>query len=168
MTQSSYFSLVPEQPGDSADIETLLDIAFGADRFEKSSYLLRAGVEPVAGLSLTLRRAGHLCGTIRFWPVCIGDKHDALLLGPLGVHPDHQGHRGGQILMAAGLSKARALGHALVFLVGDLAYYRRAGFARVPPGQVTMPGRYDPDRLLFAELVAGAMAGVEGHMKPCQ
>jgi predicted N-acetyltransferase YhbS len=70
--------------------------------------------------------------------------------------------------MAAGLSKAKALGHKLVFLVGDLGYYKRAGFAPVPAGQVTMPGAYDPERLLYAELAPGALSGVEGLMKRYQ
>jgi predicted N-acetyltransferase YhbS len=168
MIHSSFFTLVPEHPGDSAAIENLLDIAFGADRFEKSSYLLRVGVGPVEALSLTLRRENCLCGTIRFWPVRIGAGYQALLLGPLGVHPDYQGHRGGQVLMAAGLSKARELGHELVFLVGDIGYYKRAGFVRVPAGRITMPGIYDPQRLLYTELVPGAIKGIEGRLKPYQ
>ncbi len=168
MTNSPYFTLAPQGGNDAAAIENLLDLAFGADRFEKSSYLLRQGVEPIRALSLVLRRGAHLCGTIRFWPVTVGDGARALLLGPLGVHPEYQGHGGGQILMQAGLSKARELGHELVFLVGDLAYYNRAGFARVPAGQVTMAGKFEPERLLYTELAEAALEGVNGMMKKAQ
>ena len=39
-------------------------------------------------------------------------------------------------------------------LVGDEPYYGKAGFKRIPKGQVTMPGPVDPARLLVAELGA--------------
>ena len=51
-------------------------------------------------------------------------------------------------------------------LVGDEPYYARAGFKRVPKGQVTMPGPVDPARLLVAELVDGAFEGVTGEIAP--
>ena len=50
-------------------------------------------------------------------------------------------------------------------LVGDTAYYQRAGFKRIPKGQVTMPGPVDPARLLVCELVEGAFDGVSGVIK---
>ncbi len=165
MTKSSFFTVEAERREDSIPIEELLDMAFGGDRFAKSSYALRDGVVPVAALSLVLRRCGVLCGTIRFWPVKAGSRDDVLLLGPLGVHPDYQGHGGGQILMEAGITRARELGYGAVFLVGDLAYYRRAGFLRVPEGQVYMPGNPNPERLLFTELVPGALKGVKGMIE---
>ncbi len=168
MTQSSFFSVEAEGEQDSEPIEALLDLVFGAGRFARSSYALREGISPVALLSLVLRREGVLCGTIRFWPVRAGLCNDTLLLGPLGVHPDYQGHGGGLLLMEAGLARARESGYALVFLVGDLAYYRRAGFLRVADGQVYMPGNPAPERLLFRELVPGALKKAKGRIEKYQ
>jgi len=37
---------------------------------------------------------------------------------------------------------------------------------RIPKGEVTMPGPVDPARLLVAELVEGAFAGVKGAIRP--
>ena len=68
----------------------------------------------------------------------------------------------GARLMEHALDVARAQGHRLVVLVGDEPYYARFGFRRVPFGQVTLPGPVDPARLLVAELVEGAFAGVSG------
>ena len=51
-------------------------------------------------------------------------------------------------------------------LVGDVPYYGRCGFARIPKGQVTMPGPVDPARLLVAELADGAFAGASGAIRP--
>jgi predicted N-acetyltransferase YhbS len=53
-----------------------------------------------------------------------------------------------------------------VLLVGDEAYYRRVGFKKVPKGRATMPGPVDHDRILVAELVAGAFEGVSGAIRP--
>jgi predicted N-acetyltransferase YhbS len=53
-----------------------------------------------------------------------------------------------------------------VLLVGDEAYYSRAGFKTVPKGRATMPGPVDYKRLLVAELVGGAFEGVSGAIRP--
>lgn len=149
---------------DHPAIEHLLDLAFGTGRQSKTSYRLREGNSPVAGLSLVTRDAGvGLSGTISFWPLEIGSAGTpALLLGPLAVHPDRQGLGIGLGLMREGLARARAMGHGLVLLVGDEPYYARAGFARLPEGQIQLPGPVDPKRFLFLELVPGALVAASG------
>ena len=64
------------------------------------------------------------------------------------------------------LEAARAKGHRLVVLVGDDPIYVGSGFKIIPKGTVTMPGPVDPARLLVAELVDGAFAGVSGTIRP--
>src|SRR5262249_55663086 len=95
-------------------------------------------------------------------------KTPGLLLGPLTVEPPFRERGIGQALMEAALQQARQQGHRLVILVGDEPYYGKAGFKRVPKGQVTMPGPVDPGRLLVAELAEGAFAGVSGAVVPQQ
>jgi len=51
-------------------------------------------------------------------------------------------------------------------LVGDEPYYGRFGFTRVPPGRLVLPGPVDPNRLLAAELVDGALARAQGAVRP--
>jgi predicted N-acetyltransferase YhbS len=151
-------------PQDHEAIEHLLDLAFGSDRFTKTSYRLREGNTAVPGLSLVTRDPGiGVAGTISFWPLAIGEAETpALLLGPLAVHPDRQKLGIGLTLMREGLTRARAQGHRLVLLVGDEPYYAKVGFRKLPPGRITLPGPVDPDRLLYLELEPGALAGVSG------
>ncbi|MFE3598745.1 GNAT family N-acetyltransferase [Streptomyces sp. NPDC059142] len=72
-------------------------------------------------------RPGRVLGHV----VCTRGRVDgapALLLGPLGVHPDHQGRGVGSALVHSVLGAADALGEPLVALLGSPAYYGRYGF----------------------------------------
>ena len=156
---TSSFSLADTEPRDHSYIEQLLDGAFGIDRRVKTSYRLREGSRAVDGLSLVIREeALGVVGTISFWPLAIGrEGMPALLLGPLAVHRERQNLGVGLALMREGLARAKARGHGLVLLVGDEPYYARVGFGRVPEGRLLLPGPVDPKRLLYLELVAGAL-----------
>ncbi len=147
----------------------LLDAAFGLDRRTRTSYRLREGAQPLPGLSFHARAAdGRLAGVISFWPLCTHPGGaEALLLGPLAVHPDFQNAGLGGQLMRTGLQAARNTGHALVLLIGDAPYYTRHGFAPVPAGQLLLPGPFDPRRLLFLELQPGALRQAHGLLLPC-
>ena len=141
-----------ETDEDKWEIEALLDTAFGPGRKGLSAYRLREGVDPVAGLSLVSRdRFGAISGTIRFWPVRVGDLDSAaLLLGPIAVHPTRQGEGIGAWLIFEGLTRARNLGWRHAILVGDLAYYSRFGFMRCPA--LGFPPPTDPARVLCLKL----------------
>jgi predicted N-acetyltransferase YhbS len=89
-----------------------------------------------------------------------------LLLGPLTVEPPFRDRGVGRALLDRALKDAKARGHGLVLLVGDEAYYSRAGFKRIPKGHATMPGPVDPARLLVCELTDDAFAGVSGAIRP--
>jgi predicted N-acetyltransferase YhbS len=156
------------KPQDHDVIERLLDLAFGIDRRVKPSYRLREGSHPLPGLSLVVRDAElGIAGTISFWPLVIGERATpALLLGPLAIHPARQNMGVGLALMREGLARARAMGHALVVLVGDEPYYARVGFRKLPDDLLIMPGPTDPKRFLYLELVPHALDGVAGLVLP--
>ena len=163
----AWFHIV-NAPAPEREAEALLDAAFGLDRRTKASYRLREGSAPVPGLSLHAIDAanGRLAGIVSFWPLCIHPAgRPALLLGPLAVHPDFQNGGLGAELIRTGLEAARDAGHALVFLVGDEPYYGRHGFTRTPE-RITLPGPYDPARLLHLELVPGALGDAAGLLLP--
>ena len=130
-----------------------------------NAYRIREGVTHRLDLSFIARVGTLLVGSVRLSPVLVGQT-PALLLGPLTVEPPFRERGIGQALMEAALKEARQQGHRLVILVGDEPYYGKAGFKRVPKGQVTMPGPVDPERLLVAELAEGAFAGVSGAVVP--
>ncbi|MFZ1991463.1 MAG: N-acetyltransferase [Alphaproteobacteria bacterium] len=159
------FLVALEAPHQSPLVEALNDRAFGPGRFVKTSYRLREGREGLPELSFVARDGDVLCGSVRYWPVTIG-KAPALLLGPLAVHPERQNQGIGKALMELSLERAAELGHRLVILVGDPPYYARVGFAPVPVGQMSLPGPVDPARILYKELVPGALAGARGEVKP--
>ena len=145
------FSIVAETLGEEQDndIEALLDMAFGPGRFARSAYRLREGREAVEDLSFVcFGDDGELLGSIRYWGIKVGET-DALLLGPLAVHPGHQGEGIGLGLMQRSLDEADKLDYSGVLLVGDASYYRRVGFEIVPPGHIVFPGPVNMGRVLW-------------------
>ena len=159
------FTIMPETANDAQAIERLHERTFGPGRFVLSAYRLREHVDHLLDLSFTARIGTLLVGSVRQLPVCLGDT-PALMLGPLTVEPPFRSRGIGRALLDRALGDARAKGHALVLLVGDEAYYSRVGFRRVPKGRARMPGPVDHDRILVAELEAGAFEGVSGAIRP--
>jgi len=152
------YTVLQEQPNDWWEVEALYDLCFAPGREALSSYRLRDGIDPIASLSRVARDGdGILAGAIRFWPVLVGAAQ-ALLLGPIAVHPTRQGEGLGALLMTDGLERARDAGWVRVMLVGDWPYYRRFGFERLEG--VEMPPPTNPDRVLGT----GDWAGIRGSV----
>ncbi|OIQ27445.1 MAG: GNAT family N-acetyltransferase [Alphaproteobacteria bacterium MedPE-SWcel] len=155
-------TIAPEMPEDSWEVEALYDLCFAPGRTALSSYRLRDDVAPVRALSQVARDGDHiLAGAIRFWPVHVGGA-DALLLGPVAVHPTRQGEGIGASLIRDSLWHAEHSHWDRVILVGDAPYYRRFGFSRLEG--VEMPPPTNPDRVLGLELRPGAWAQVQGRV----
>src|SRR3954469_10302629 len=158
-------TIMPETAGDALPVERLHERTFGPGRFVLSAYRLREHVDHRLELSFTARIGTLLVGSVRQLPIVIGDT-PALMLAPLTVEPPFRGRGVGRALLDRALGDARAKGHRLVLLVGDEAFYGRAGFRVIAKGRVKMPGPVDPNRLLIAELADGAFAGVSGQIRP--
>ena len=160
--EAALFTLSQEKPGDWWEIEALYDLSFAPGRTALSSYRLREDIAPVAELCRVARdETGILGGAIRYWPVRIG-QWQALLLGPVAVHPTAQGEGLGAALIRDTLERARALEWARVLLVGDEPYYKRFGFHRLEG--VEMPPPTNPERVQGLELRAGAWGEVTGEV----
>ncbi|MFZ1079838.1 MAG: N-acetyltransferase, partial [Methylovirgula sp.] len=71
----------------------------------------------------------------------------------------------GEALVMKSLEAARAAGHHLVLLVGDMSYYGRMGFEPVPEGRLIFAGPVDPARLLYCALTKGAFEAVRGRVR---
>lgn len=158
------FRLSLETKDDEYEVEYLFDLAFAPGREALSSYRLRDGVPPVAAFSLVARDATEgIAGAIRYWPVRVGEAGSkALLLGPVAVHPTHQGEGLGASLIWESLERARQAGWKRVILIGDEPYYKRFGFRRAA---LTFPPPTNPDRLLAMALCDGGLAGVAGLVR---
>ena len=152
------YTLRPEAAADWWSVEALYDLCFAPGREALSSYRLRDDVPPVADLSTVAEdEHGLIGGAIRYWPVHVG-RADALLLGPVAVHPTRQGEGLGGALIRDSVHRALETGWARILLVGDAPYYTRHGFA--PLAGVEMPPPTNPDRILGL----GAWQGITGKV----
>src|SRR5436309_8495024 len=158
-------TILTEKPEDAAAIERLHERTFGPGRYARTAYRIRERLSHRLDLSCTARIGTLLVGSVRLTAVRIGET-PALLLGPLTIEPPFRERGIAKALMERALNDARAQGHSLVVLVVDEPYYARVGFKRVPKGTISMPGPVDPARMLAAELVDGALAGVSGVVRP--
>jgi len=159
------FTILPETADDALAIERLHERTFGPGRYARTAYRIREQLGHRYDLSFTARIGTLMVGSVRSTPICIGTAA-ALLLGPLTIEPPFRERGIGRALIDRSLAVAREKGHRLVVLVGDEPYYGKSGFRRIPKGTVTLPGPVDPARLLVAELVDGAFAGVSGAIRP--
>ncbi len=151
-----------ETPFDVGAREALLDQAFGECRSTKTAQRLREGRLPSEGLSFVAVENRRVIGTVRLWDVTAGPKQLALLLGPIAVAGDRQGHGVGGALMRHCLRAAVKRGHQAVLLVGDAPYYGRFGFSAEGTGALWLPGPYERNRLLAREFVPGALMDALG------
>jgi predicted N-acetyltransferase YhbS len=135
-----------ETTEDRWEVEALFDLCFAPGREALSSYRLRDDVPKVHELCYVARDAdGILGGAIRFWPVRVGE-HQALLLGPIAVHPTRQSEGLGNALISHALAQSKRLDWPRVLLVGDAPYYGRFGFDQL--ATVQMPPPTNPERVL--------------------
>ena len=85
----------------------------------------------------------QLFGTIQAFPVALTDPagraHPLIMVGPVAIHPEHQGQGFGRALMATQSSAIEAVrneGAAPLpqVLIGDEPYYGKFGFSEAPRG----------------------------------
>ncbi len=155
------FTIRPIKPADDSAVDALHAAAFGPGRFARTAYRLREGVPPDPALSFVAIAGADIVGSVWMTPIRIGVR-PALVLGPLAVRPDWTGKGAGKALVRTALEAARAAGHRVVLLVGDLPYYGPLGFERLAPNVITLPGPVDPARVLVAPLTADALEGLGG------
>ncbi|MBL8773148.1 MAG: N-acetyltransferase [Phenylobacterium sp.] len=149
--------LVNEAPAHGAEIEALLDRAFGPGRFAKASERVREFAEFAPELSFCALEGGKVAGVVRMWRVAVGDQ-PIVFLGPLAVEESERRSGLGAMLVERACEASRAAGEAAVVLVGDLPYFQRVGF-EVAPG-VDLPGPVDPKRVLSRRFSDVALAGM--------
>lgn len=144
------------------EIEKLLDAAFGADRRGRTAYKLREGVDWLPELSFAAVEGGRLIGSLQSWPVALsapnGGSTPLVLVGPVAVAPDLQRGGVGKTLMHRLIAAADGGGADAMTMIGDPEYYDRFfGFSNAATGGWTLPGPYEPRRLLARIARAGGL-----------
>lgn len=152
---------LPETPAYDAEIEAINEEAFGPGRFARAAYKIREGGPHERALSFIALDGDRLIASVRMTRVAAGEGR-GLMLGPLVVKPSHKDRGIGKKLVKIACEEAAKAGHAVVILVGDEPYYGPLGFARIKPGQVSMPRPVDLHRVLAHEIVPGSVAKIIG------
>ncbi len=91
-----------------------------------------------------------------------GETQEVLCLGPVSVLPERQHCGIGSLLITESLSRAKDLGFAGVFLMGDPGYYARFGFRNADIFGVLTPDGECHDYFMGFELAPGRLEGVSG------
>ena len=147
-------NLIPLDSVDPVLVEELLDRAFEPTRARRTAYKVREGTEWLPALSFAaLDGDARLAGTIQCWPLALTDpdgrRHPLIMVGPVAVLPERQGEGFGKALVAAALGALSPQAPLPQVMVGDPDYYDRFfGFSAAPTAGWTLPGPWDPARLL--------------------
>lgn len=163
-------TLIPLAAVDPALVEQLLDAAFGAERFGRTAYAIRQGMDWLPALSFAaLDEEDYLVGSIQLWPVALTDPagraHLLLMVGPVAVMPGRQGEGFGKALIAASLGAIAGEAPLPQVLIGDLDYYGRWGFSAEHTAGWRCPGPWERARLL-ARCETPAVLPREGLLGP--
>lgn len=151
-----------------AEVERLLDRAFGTDRHTRTAYSIRGAGAPVDPLCFAAVEGDKLIGSIQCWPVALagddGRDWPLVMVGPVAVEPERQQHGVGRLLVARALAAAAETGAAdALMLIGDPEYYGRFfGFSAAATGHWRVPGPVERRRLLARGPGVQATAGLLG------
>lgn len=128
-------------------LNALLDDAFGTERHLRTAYLLRKGMTAIDHLSFAILDRSELIASIQCWPVRV-DKADLILVGPVAVATNRQNSGFGKQLMRLMLDNATPQDPPML-MIGDPEYYGRFGFLADGTSGWTLPGPWEPRRLLL-------------------
>ncbi len=167
-TNECSFDIRCETSADTETVKSLTMKVFGPGMYARAAYALREGVEAEKHLSFIACKADKIIGSVRLTKINWGND-TVLMLGPLGVLPEHKSLGAGKALMRKAVDAAREHvskgGPNAIILVGDYAYYQPFGFERIPPEKIQLPRPADPQRILVCDLVEGASAHYSGAAK---
>ncbi len=133
--ETGHYEIRPPRPDECRQVESVVGAAFGesgtsvVNLVERLRKLWMAG----RGFELVSSVEGEIVGHVGFTRGYLDapdQLHHVLVLSPLAVRPDAQGHGVGSALVLAGVEEAARQGFQLVFLEGSPVFYPRLGFVR--------------------------------------
>lgn len=118
-----------EGPGDWAEIEGVIDAAFGDRETSAFAGRIRASPGYVPDLSFVTEENGAIVAHTMLSRVRLeGPDVDVLILTPMSVRPDRQRQGVGRALVEVVLAAADERGEPLVLVEGIPSYYPKLGF----------------------------------------
>jgi putative acetyltransferase len=154
-----------ERPGDIAAIRKVNEAAF--DRPDEADLVdaLRRNCKETISLVAVLD--GNVVGHVLFTPVVVegNGPTTGAGLGPMAVHPLHQGRGVGRAMVGYGLEKLRASGCPFVVVLGHKEYYPRFGFERGSEHGITCSWDVPDWAFMVMVLDAERMNGVSGVVR---
>lgn len=142
----------------NAEIETVLDAAFGPDRHRRTAYAIRKGTLWMPEYSYAVKDdAGILVGVLQSWPVELrgddGVVTPLIMVGPVAVLPDKQRDGIGKMMMEQLITDADSSASANLMMIGDPEYYGRFwAFLADDTKGWRAPGPVDQRRLLMRRI----------------
>jgi putative acetyltransferase len=153
-------SIRNESPEDIADVRAVVHAAFGrAADAELVDSLRESGALALSAVAVF---AGRVVGHVGFSPLTVGGRHPALALAPVSVAPDLQRQGIGSTLIRWSLEECLHLGHRLVVVLGEPAYYHRFGFTPASDFGIECPFPVPPGAFMVLELLPGAARNCHG------
>lgn len=160
------YALTKETAGDAAEIEALMDLAFGPGRHSRNVVRFRDQRAPMPQFCFVAKKSKEMVASIRFWPVCLPDGQVVPLLGPLAVRPELRGLGIGRGLVRKGMDAVRQSGAPALLIIGDPGYYAPFGFRVEPVRELDMGGPVVPLALMGIEYEDGSLSRQSGTITP--
>ena len=160
------FTIRREAVEDVAGIRHVIQKAFGRrSESDLVDGLRRSGSLLFSAVAIDDNR---VVGHVAFSAVTVGESYQALALAPVAVAPDFQRQGVGSALIRWGLEKCRQMGHEVVIVLGNPAYYRRFGFTPSIQFNINCPFVVPSDEFMVLELLPGAASQCRGmvHYPP--
>lgn len=141
-----------ERPGDAAAIQALHRAEFAGNAEADLVDELRGSGKVL--LSLVVEEAGRIVAHILYTRIAVDGAENAAALAPIAVDLAHQKRGFGSKLIEEAHRRLPAMGIAIVFVLGDPAYYGRFGFSTVQAAAFRTP--YDSPYMQSVKLAPGA------------
>lgn len=147
-----------ETARDAAAIRAVHEAAFARDLEARIVDEIRGTDAWIGELSLVAEDAGTLVGHVMLSRArlerVVGPPASLLVLGPIGVLPEHQRRGVGVALMRRAIGGAVARAEPLIALVGHPSYYPRFGFRPARALGLEPPGPWPDDAWMALRLPA--------------
>lgn len=152
-------------------VETLVRGAFAEEGEDVLALMgeIRASENHIPDLDFVAEVTGEIVGYFMLSKFAItgAEQVKNMMLAPVAVRKDLERQGIGQTILEIGLLAAKVKGYASVTVEGNPAFYHKLGFKQSNGFGIEATSGFPlthPECLMAKELLAGALAGVEGKV----